>query len=176
MLHVAQEAVGIREFPGVGFGQQMVLHHFFQRRQRLGILQEGNPPRLQQLQCLDDEFDFANSAASQLDVAIDFARLHHFVFNAQFRLGDFAQNPFAKRPRIAERLEHLEEFRGQRLVAGDTPGLDEHHPLPGLAPLRVIILVTAERTRQRAGVPLGPQAQVDPVKCSLRRQALDFSD
>ena len=96
VLQVPQKAIRVGELPGFGVGQQMVLHQFFQRGKRLGILQERDASAVDQLQRLRDEFDFADAATAQFDVAIDFARLHHFVFDALFGPGHLAQNPFAQ--------------------------------------------------------------------------------
>ena len=61
-------------------------------------------------------------------------------------------------------------------VAGHAARLDQHHPLPGLAPLRVVILVAGQRTAERAGIAFGPQPQVDAVQRAFRRHAAHLGD
>ena len=87
MLHGAQKTVGSLEFCRIAFGQQAVLHEFFQGGQRLRILQKRNAPGVEQLERLSDELDFADAAASQFDVAIDFAHSHHIAFQAALGRG-----------------------------------------------------------------------------------------
>jgi hypothetical protein len=51
----------------------MILHQLVKRRQCLWVLQEWKATRVQQLERLHHELDFTNSAASEVDVAIEFA-------------------------------------------------------------------------------------------------------
>ena len=74
MLDVAEKAVGGVELLRLLFGEQFVLREFGEARQRLRGLQKRQPSGVQDLQRLDDEFDFANAAAPQLDVALQFFR------------------------------------------------------------------------------------------------------
>ena len=73
----------------------LILVEFLQRRQRLRALQKRIAARVENLQCLRDEFDFANAAAAQFDVAIEFAGFDDFVLDALFHRGNFLQSTFA---------------------------------------------------------------------------------
>ena len=57
---------------------------------------------MQHLQSLRDEFNFANTAATEFDVAIDFATFDDFVFDALFDGGDFVQGAFADGTGVAK--------------------------------------------------------------------------
>ena len=94
---------------------------------------------------------------------------HHFPLNPVLDRGHFAEHVGAQRRREPEGLDHFEKLGGQAFVARHTSRLDEHHALPRLAPLRVIIFVAFERTRQRSGVALRPQPQVNAEQKALRR-------
>src|SRR5208282_3694336 len=114
--------------------------------------------------------NFADTAATKFHVALQFIRTHHLPLDAVFNRADLVQNALADGMRITERLDHFDKFRRQGLVTGNVARLDEHHPLPGLAPLRVIVFVAFEGTNQRPGVALGPQTQIHPKQnAALRR-------
>ena len=84
--------------------------------------------------------------------------------------------PSAQRAGITKGLDHFQKFRAQFRVAGDGAGFDEHHALPGLAPLGVKSLEAGKRADERAGRAFRAQAQVHAVERALRRQAGDFGD
>src|SRR5205809_8071163 len=104
------------------------------------------------LQRLRDKLDFANAATAELHVALDLPGFDDFLLDAIFHPADLAQETFVDGAGVTKRLYHLEELGAQRLVAGHGARLDEHHALPGLAPLNVIGFVTAERSREWTGI------------------------
>ena len=176
VLDVAQETVGFRQFLRRGTGQEFVLDQLVQRGECLRVLKKGDAPGVEELDSLGDEFDLPNPAAAQLDVPINFAGLDHFVLGALLHLGDFAHAAFGQRARVAKGLNHFDKLGGQRGIAGYAAGFAEHHALPGLTPLRIIVFVAAERPRQRARLAFRTQTQIDPVQSSLRRQARHLRD
>ena len=176
MLEVAEEDVGLSENARILGGEQFVLDEFLQARQGLGTLEERLAAGMKELEGLGGEFDFADAAAAQLHVAVELAGSDDLVFDAVLHGGDFGQHAFVDGARVTEGLDHFEELGGERLAAGDAAGFDEHHALPGLAPLRVIIFVAGERTAERAAVAFGPEAQVDAVKGAFGGHARDLGD
>ena len=176
MFDVAQEAIGGGQRLRFHRRQELVLRQLLQYRQGLPSLQKRQPAGVEQLLGLDNEFNFTNAAASQLDIAVDLTGLDHLGFEARFHGGYFAPDICPDGTRVAERLDHFQKFRRKRKVAGDAPGLHQHHSFPGLAPLRVEILVTAERARQRTGATFGAQTEVNPKEAAVGRGAADLSD
>ena len=176
VLDVAQKTVGGRQVAGFALGQELILRHFLQRRKGLRSLQERDATGVEQLGGLGDEFDFADAAAAQLHVAVLFAALDEFLLDAALHGSDFPKGSFAQRARVAIRLDHFQELGAKRGVTSDAAGFDEHHALPGLAPLGVKVLVAAQAAHQRAGISLRAQAQVDAVKGAIGRGARDLGD
>ena len=176
MLHVAQEAIRRRQRVRLGVREQAVLRQLRQRRERLRVLEERRPPRVQELQRLRDEFDLPDAAAPQLHVAVQFAGLHHLRLDARFDRRDLPQRAGAERTRIAEGVHHLQELRRQLRRAGHAPRFDQHHALPRLAPLRVVNLAARQRAHQRPGVAFRSQPQVHPVQKAQRRHARHLAD
>ncbi len=176
VLDVAEKAVGRGELPGFILREQLVLGQLSQAGKRLGALEERLPPGLQHLQRLGYELDLADAASSELHIADHLVALEHIAFDAAFHGHDLPQYILVDGPRIAEGLDHLQKLRCQRSVSRHAARLDQHHPLPGLTPLRVVILVAGERTGQRPRIPLGPQPQINPVERAFRRHAAHLGD
>ena len=176
VLHVAEKTVGAAKRLRFPAGQQVVLRQLLEAGQRLRALQERLPPGVEQLLRLHEEFNLTDAAPTQLYVAIDFAGPHHFIFDPVFHGTDLLDHPCVDRPRVSERLDHFKEFPRQSPVSANRPGFDQHHPFPRLPPLGIVILVTAERPRQRPGVAFGPQPEVDPEQHAGRRHARHFRD
>ena len=176
VLHVAQKQIGLAQCFGILGGEKVVGSQLFQGGNGRGLLEERLLAGVEQLQGLRDEFDFADAAAAQFNIALQFARLHHLVFQAGFHRRHAAEGAFREGARITEGLDHLQKFRAQFRVAGHGARLDQHHPLPRLAPLRVIGFKTFQRAHERAGGGLRAEAQIHPVEHALRGQAADFGD
>ena len=139
-------------------------------------LQERLAAGAKQLQRLHHEFDFPDAPAPELHVALQFVGLDHLVLDAALHGHDLAQHAFVDGPRIPERLDHLQKLGRQRLIARHAARLDQHHPLPGLAPLRVVVLVAGQRAAERTRIPFGPQPQINPIQRPFRRHAAHFGD
>ena len=144
--------------------------------QGLRALEKGLPAGAQQLQRLHHELDFPDAPAPELHVALQFAGLDHLRLDAAFHGHDLTQHALVDGPRIAERLDHLQELRRQRCVARHAARLDQHHPLPGLAPLRVVVFVAGQRTAERPRIAFRAQAQINPVKRAFRGHAAHLRD
>src|SRR3954469_17597426 len=111
---------------------------------------------------------------TELYVAMNLAGLNHFAFNALFHGRDFLEEIMADGTGIAERMHGLYEFRRDCAIARDAARLDQHHALPGLAPLRVIVFVTAQRADERAGITFRPEAEIDSIESAGGRWASEF--
>ena len=57
---------------------------------------------------------------------------------------------------------------------GHGPGFDQHHSFPGLPPLRVVTLVTANRAGQRTRFAFGPKPEIDAKQVAFGRHARDL--
>ena len=82
MLDVAQKPVGGVELLRLRPPEQIVLREFGQARKRLRGLQKRQPAGVQDLQRLRDEFNFADAAAAQFDVALQFVRRPQLPFRS----------------------------------------------------------------------------------------------
>ena len=154
--------------------KQIILRQLFQRRQSLRPLQKGHFARMEKLLRLRDEFNLANAAAAKLHVSLEFTGANHFVLDAILHRADLVQRLRIDRARITKRLNGFQKFRGQPLVARHATRLDQHHPLPGLAPLRVIIFVALQRPAERSGIAFRTEPQVDAKQRAFRRHAGNF--
>ena len=116
-----------------------------QRGKGLRALEERLPAGAKQLQRLNHKLDFPNPSAPQLYIAFQLVRLDHLVLDAAFHGHHLPQHALVDGPRIPERLDQLQEFRRQGRIPGHAASFDQHHPLPGLAPLRVVVFVAGQR-------------------------------
>jgi len=176
VFEAAEEVVGVAQVCGGGGVEEFVLDHFLEGGEGLRILEEGEVSTFKQLQGLDDELDFADTAAAEFDVTFEFTAPDDFGFDAVFHGGDFAEDLFGQEARVAEGLDHFLELAGECGIAGDAPGFDEHHAFPGLAPLGVVVLVAGEGSGEGAGVAFRAEAEVDPVEGAVGGKAGEFGD
>src|SRR5437870_11433047 len=70
---------------------QFELGETLERLQCAWLLQKGMPRSVDKLERLHNEFDFANSAAAKLDVALQFILPDDIAFNSSFDIGDLVQ-------------------------------------------------------------------------------------
>ncbi len=176
VLEVAQKEVGGGEGFDVLGAEEAVGGEFFQGWDGGGGLEKGHVAGVEELERLDDELNFADATAAEFDVALQFAGLDDFVFDAGFHGGDIAQDAGGDGTGITKGLDHFQEFGAQFGVAGDGTGFDQHHAFPGLAPMRVVSLEAVEGTDQGAGGAFGAEAEVNSVKRAFGSQAADFGD
>ena len=176
MLDLPQETVGALQILRFASGEQFILSQLPEGRQGLGALQERDASGLEQLRGLGHKFDLADSTAAELHIAVELAGPNDLRLEAGFHRRDLAQRPLAQRARVTEGLDHFQEFRGERSVSRHAAGLDQHHALPGLAPLRVEIFVPGETAHERAGVPFRAEPDVNPVEHALGGGPGDLGD
>src|SRR5579859_1034319 len=131
---------------------------------------------MQQLQRLGDKLNLSYSSSSKFNVSLQLVSSHHLVFNSILHRADLKKNALIDGPRVPERVNRFKKLRGQRLIPGNAAGLDQHHPLPGLAPLRIVILVTREGSAQRTRIAFRPEPQINAIQGSLGSQARDLGD
>src|SRR5262249_19775361 len=140
---------------------------FTQRTQRLEharFLEERMPGSIDELQCLHNEFDFANAADAKLDVAVKLLLSHYIAFDAALNVSDLLEQIGRRTLRINKRLMLPQEFICQLAAAGDASPLDEREALPCFAETGIIIFHALERPRQRACRPFRAQPQIDSKK------------
>ena len=177
MLEPAQEAVGVNQ-PRAGVGRNDVeLRHHRERVDRTPAAQPRLAAAAHDLESLGDELDLANAAAAQLDVVVVVAMPAGAARALLLRLGaDHLVQPAQRRHRVevqilAEherphgRLQRL-DLRGESGLVGEHRRRD-HAPfqpgeaLPLAALAHQVLLEHCAGHRQRPGVAVGPQPQVD---------------
>src|SRR5205823_11455435 len=97
------------------------------------------PRSVDELQCLHDQFDFANAADAELDVTLELVPANYITFNAEFDIGDLIEQIGGCALWINERLMLPQEFVRQFAAAGDSARLDQREALPGFAETGIII-------------------------------------
>src|SRR4029453_15630692 len=116
---------------------------------------------MDQLQCLYDEFDFANTAAAEFYIPFEFVDADDVAFDAPFDAGNFVQQIGRRAPRINKRLMLPQEFVSQLAAAADSASLDQRKTFPGFAKAGIIIFHALEGTRQWPGGAFRAETQID---------------
>ena len=173
VLEVAEEGIGIAKLGHRGRRQQSARRQRSQRRQRPARAQRRLAPASYQLQGLDDEFDLAYAAGSELDVGrvvLAPALAPDLAVNiAQAAVGVVVEI-FSKHERLDQPLERVGLVPGQRSRL--QPGI----ALPGPPLGDQIRFQRHERRAKGARVAIGSQPHVDPEHESVRRRFVKRGD
>ncbi len=130
-------------------------HHFEQR----GVLQAPVAAAAHQLHGLHDEFDFANSARSQLQVVLEVAA-RHFARDQRLHLAQRLEHSEIEIPAVDEGPHEFLVCAGVGFVAHHGARLDPGIPLPIAAVLLQIIIERRQAHDQRSAFAEGAQAHV----------------
>src|SRR5262245_53928188 len=99
---------------------------------------------MRRLESLDDQFDFADAAASEFHVSIALPTGQNLLVDARFHLANLAEDAGIKQRRVYIRSGHLEKPTSQIPASGDRPGLQQGQAFPRSQTRTVIPLVTVQ--------------------------------
>ena len=147
-----------------------------QRRQQRALLQGRFATAADQLENLNDKFDFANAARAELDIVCQ-ASAAHFTGNHPFhvtqRLNDAEINVAAE----DERAQHGAQFVGvHAVVIAHDPRLYHRVALPVAPLLLVIIFQRRKAQHQRAAVAKWAQTHIHAVDEAILRRLIEYFD
>src|ERR1051326_9068795 len=171
MLDATQKPIGPIKSQGFLRGQQIQFTQCSQRLEHAGLLQKRMPRSMRELQRLHDEFDFANTADTELDIPMQLVGSNYIAFDAALNVGDLLQQVRRGALGIDKRLMLSQEFVRQFTAASDAPRLDECEALPGLAEAGIIIFHALKRSRQRSGRAFRAQPEIDSKNWSRRMRS-----
>src|ERR1700730_3592514 len=146
MFDGPQENVGLAKQAHLVGRKNIQLFQGDQRFQAVALLEKGIFGSVQQLQSLQDELDFPDSAVPDLYVPVEIGQSDNFFFDPSFQRYDFIQQISGNGPRKNKRLQALVKLIKEFSVPGHPPGLDQSHPLPGFTVPSIVILHAGERT------------------------------
>ena len=119
---------------------------------------------MHQLQQLHREFDIAQPADAQLELAV-FELIRHIIQYAPAHGLDVFHEGIALRGRPHHRPNLFQIVLPQRQVTGHRPRLEQRLEFPGLCPPAVVGHVRIQRAHQRPRLALRPQVRIDIKKC-----------
>src|SRR5215510_2757577 len=120
------------------------------------------------LQCLYDEFDLANTAASKFHVPFKLLRTDYIALDSLLDVGDFIKQIRRRAFGVNKRLMLPQEFVSQFPAAADSTGLDQRKTFPSFAKASIIIFDALERASQRSSRAFRSQTQIDTKKRASR--------
>ena len=161
MLDAAEKSIRVIKSQNFLAREKMQLTQCSQRLEHTRFLQERMLRSVDELQRLHDEFDFANAADTELDVALEFVRSNYIALDAALDVGDLLEQIGRCALRINERLMLPQEFVRQFAAARDSARLDQREALPCFTETGIIIFHALERSRERTRRPFGTKAQID---------------
>ena len=167
ILGAAQKDVSVPECVDRWFRQPVAGGQIVQHRPDAAPAQFGLAPAVDQLEGLADEFDLADAARTELDVALQ-ALAFDLAGDQRLHPAQRLEGAVIQIAPVDERVQHLEQAFARGMVAGYHPGLDQGVALPLAAMGLVVIFQGAERGDQRAGIAERTQPHVDPVDEPLR--------
>src|SRR5256885_2695664 len=110
MFHRSQKSISPVKVDNLVVRNELKSEERTQRIQGAGFLQENMSPAMNELKCLDDEFNFANSAAAELQIAINCIRPRHIAFDSSLDARDLVQQSRRWAPRINKGLMLTKKF------------------------------------------------------------------
>src|SRR5215469_9579873 len=117
-----------------------------------------------ELERLDNKFDFTNASASEFYVALELVRSDHVALDASLDVCNLVEQIGRFNRRINKRLMLLQEFVCQLAAAGDSARLDQREALPSFAKASIIIFHALKRSGEGTGRTFRTKAQIDPKK------------
>src|SRR5436190_13604881 len=171
VLDAPEEAIGRFQIARFIARDQFQLRENWERFQGACFVQKGMPCSMQELECLNDKFDFTNPACAQLDVLPDVFIANDVPLDPSFDRGNLLKQIRRRTLRINERLMLAEKFVGELATAANPSCFDERKPFPGFAETSIVIFHALERAGERSGSPFRPKPEIDPKKCSGRTQS-----
>ena len=158
MLDVAQKAVRVLQSVARAPRQQSALGEGGERSPRAAHAKVGLPSPPHDLQCLCDEFDFTNAAASELDVVRVGAGALLFA-NLPMNIAQAFIHVVIEILAVHERRDVTSQLVVP--VAGQWAGLEPCVPFPCPSLCDKVMLERDERRRQRSAFPVRTEPHVD---------------
>ena len=124
VLDLAEEAISAIKIDHFFLRDQFEFREGTQRLHGACFLQESVAAAGNELERLDNEFDFTNSATPELNVPVQFVCSQGFAFYPAFDFCDFIEQIRGRAARINERLMLAQEFVGQFATACDPSRFD----------------------------------------------------
>ena len=166
VFHPAQKTVSAPEFGDRRRRQPPARAEHGQHLQNTPFPQGRLAAAVDQLKRLTDEFDLADAARSQLDVALHALALH-FLGDQHLHVAQGCERAVIEITPVHERPQAGQQALAGFSVAGDHPRLDHRVALPVPAVILVVVLEGGERHGERPGIAERPQPQIDPVHETL---------
>ena len=157
VFQVPQKLVGFLQtavFPGV---EESSLVQGLQGAHRLRLLQVRMAASVNELKCLDEKFDLANAALSQLDVPFLFPLGTQLGVDAVLDLLKLLQRGKIQVLAVGEGSKGLAEGLPQLLGPAHRPGLDQGQSFEGFPPTAVVVPVVGQGSRNPSGSAFGAQ-------------------
>src|SRR4029453_12369413 len=168
MLDTAEKPICLVERQHFTPRQQVQFTKSSQGSEHTGFLQEWMLRAVDKLKCLHDEFDLANAAPSQLDVALEIVGSDHVALDASLDVGDLIEQIGRRTFGINKRLMLPQEFISQLATAGDSACFNQSQALPGFAETGIVIFHALERPGEWPGRTFRTKAQINAKEGAFR--------
>src|SRR5207302_10763182 len=153
VLQPAEEDIRLGELVAVAAGDEAGIEEPVERAQRSAHAQVRIAARMEQLQRLGEELDFADAAFAQLE--IDPRRARRLLLGPRLELAHFVDRLEIEILAEDEGREPLQVFFADPQIPGDGPRFEQSEALPGDALRLVIELESADGVDDRPAAPLG---------------------
>src|SRR5262249_35906421 len=138
VLRLSQKSIRLDQGISFCFGNKFSARERREGRQSTRSSYFRHISAVHQLQCLREEFDFADAAVTEFEVALLFAGAPQFVFAASFHMTELVYRCVIEVAPLDKRLELLQEFCSELNRASNRPGFDQRGALPTLSPRFVV--------------------------------------
>ena len=162
----AQEAIGIAQALHATARDKAELLARGQRRQQSARAQRRFAATADQLHELDDEFDLADAARTELQM-IGQILARDFGVDQRLHLAQAGERGVVEIAPEYERAQCVEQLRARVAVAGDRARLDPCVAFPIAAFTLEILLHRSERKHQTPGLAEWTQAQIDAIDIAV---------
>lgn len=167
-----QEAIRLRERLASGGCDVARFHQRRKRWQQASFAQRRFATAADQLQRLDEEFDFANATGTALDVVGQFLA-RDFRGDRSLHFAQAIQRAVIEISPIDERPQRIEEAQSRICIARNGPRLLPRIAFPVASFALEVRLHRGERQGHAARVAERTQAQVDAMREALRRRFVE---
>src|SRR5579864_280317 len=116
-------------------------------------------PAMDELQRLDDEFNFTNAATAKFDIS--FQILGRIVLDPALDRGNFVEQIRGGTAWINKWLMLPQEFVSELTTAGDAAGFDQRDSFPGFTESGVVIFHALQRAREWTRRALRAKPKID---------------
>ena len=176
VFDVAQKQVCLFQFAGAFGGQVAKIREAVQRLDSFLAANAWITAAINQGERLHDEFELANSAISEFDVALDQVRRTKFRLDLMLHRAQLAERVEVEIAAIDETVELIEQSTSELNRTGDRPRAKQRRTLPGLSVVLVEVQRAVERNRERGIAPARAQPHVDPKASGGEKLGDDLAD